>query len=56
MGTVHNLYKPFNPVSTDDLLHFVATMVRKAEREPETAAQSLDHARRAFERIVERCA
>lgn len=56
MGNVLRLPKPINPVTTDDLLHFMATMVRKAEREPETAAQSLDHARRAFDRIVERCA
>lgn len=56
MGNVYRLPRPINPVTTDDLLHFVTVMVKKAEREPETAAQSLDHARRAFDRIVERCA
>lgn len=45
-----------NPVSTDDLLHLMTVMVRKAEREPETAAHSLEHARRTFDRIVERVA
>lgn len=56
MGTVYRLPRPRNPVTTDVLLHFMTTMVKKAEREPETAAQSLDHARRAFDRIVERVA
>jgi len=53
MGTLHHIRRP-RPLSTDDLLHFMQTMVRKAEREPETARQSLTHAARAFERIVER--
>lgn len=43
-------------VSTDDLLYFMTLMVRKAEREPETSGKSLEHARRAFDRIVERMA
>lgn len=53
MGTIHHLRRP-QPLSTDDLLHFMQTMIRKAEREPETAKRSLTHAARAFERIVER--
>lgn len=53
MGTVHHLRRP-RPLSTDDLLHYMATMIHKAEREPETAKKSLTHAARAFERIVER--
>lgn len=40
--------------STDDLLHLVAVMVKKAEREPETADLSLQHAKRAFDVIAER--
>lgn len=48
--------KPANPIPTDDLLHYVSVMVRKAEREPETAPHALRHAQRAFDRIVERIA
>lgn len=55
MGTVHHLRKP-KPIPTEDLLFFMQAMVRKAEREPETAKKSLTHAARAFERIVERIA
>lgn len=40
--------------STDDLLHFMSVMILKAEREPETAGKSLEHAQRAFERLVDR--
>jgi hypothetical protein len=56
MGKVHTLKQPRKATPTDDLLCFLEAMVRKAEREPETAAKSLEHAKRAFDRIVERIA
>lgn len=56
MGNLLRLPRPINPVSTDDLLHFMATMVRKAEREPATAAKSIEHAQRALDRLSERLA
>jgi hypothetical protein len=54
MRKLYTPTKPINPVSTDDLLHLLTVMVRKAEREPATASKSLQHARRAFDVIVER--
>lgn len=40
--------------SLADLLFFLVKMIRKAEREPETAAQSIRHAQRAFDQIIRR--
>lgn len=40
--------------STDDLLHLIAVMVGKAEREPQTADVAIAHAQRAFDVLVER--
>jgi len=56
MTNVHRLNRPCNPTHTEDLLHMVAVMVRKAEREPKTADTALSHAKRAFDRLVERLA
>lgn len=54
MRKIHTPARSNKPTHTDDLLHMVAVMVRKAEREPETADKSLAHAQRAFDVIIER--
>ncbi len=53
---VADRFQDTDHISTDDLLHLLTVLVRKAEESPETADQAIIRAMRVFDRIVERMA